>query len=57
MAVDFNSVAHLWNADIKPGDRVVYAADFNTKHDGTRLKSTDRIDIELADLKVIIEKG
>ena len=57
MAVNFDDVAQLQDADVKPGDRVVYAADFNTKRDGENPKSTQRIDAEIADLKLIIGKG
>jgi len=42
---------------VADGERWIYVADFNIKHKGTELKSTDRIDAEIEDLKQLVSGG
>lgn len=57
MAVNFNDVAQLANQKIAKGEKWIYIADFNVKHKGAELKSTDRVDSEMEDAKQIIAAG
>lgn len=57
MSPRFHSVRQLKDATINAGDRWVYVADFNIDHDAAGLKSTDRIDAEIDDLRQILSRG
>ena len=57
MKIDFDLVNQLEKTEIESGSRWVYVADFNIKHTGTKLKSTQRIDVEVEDLKQLQEGG
>jgi len=57
MGVDVNDVRHLNQAHIREGDRLIYIADFNIKHEGEKLKSTNRVDAEIKDLQQIIRNA
>ncbi|MEI6732162.1 MAG: phosphoglycerate kinase [archaeon] len=57
MTLNFNEVAKLKEKKINAGDRWAYVADFNTKHKGDELKSTERIDAEIPDILHIISQG
>ena len=57
MGINFDDVCQLEKTTIKKGDRWIYVADFNIKHEGNKLKSTDRIDVEIKDLKQLTNQG
>ena len=57
MAISLDEVLHLQKTPVQLGSRWIYVADFNIKHTGTNLKSTDRIDTELEDARYILEQG
>lgn len=57
MTIPFRDIARLRTATIKKRDIWIYVADFNIAHDGTTLKSTQRIDAEIDDAKFILERG
>ena len=57
MTIDWRSVAPLQEAEVHEGEIWVYVADFNVGHEGSQLKSTDRIDAEVPDVRYILEQG
>ncbi|MFA6089228.1 MAG: phosphoglycerate kinase [Candidatus Woesearchaeota archaeon] len=57
MVTEFFEVRQLDYAAIKPGQKWLYATDLNIKHTGDKLKSTDRIDCELHDIKTILDNN
>lgn len=57
MGIDFSKVRHLRDANIHEGQRWIYATDLNIKHKDGKLKSTDRLDCEIEDIKFILDKG
>ena len=57
MTIDLRGVRLLEETTVKKGDRWIYVADLNIDHDGTDLKSMDRIDAEIDDLKQIRKSG
>ncbi len=57
MGINFDDVCQLEKINIEEGKKWVYIADFNIKHEGNKLKSTDRIDVEIDDLKQLMNQG
>ena len=53
----FEEIAHLQDREITPGERWVYSADFNISLQGQALRSTSRIDVEVADARHILKGG
>ena len=51
--MNFDDVRRLEETRISPGDKWIYVADFNIKHSGYVLKSTDRVDVEIEDIRQI----
>lgn len=57
MAIEFFDVRQLDYAEIKLGQHWIYSTDLNIKHTGDKLKSTDRIDCEIHDIKTILDNN
>lgn len=55
--MNVNAVRLLEETEIRPGEPWIFVADFNIKHDGTKLKSTDRLDAEIEDIRQIADAG
>ncbi|MBR9706599.1 phosphoglycerate kinase [Candidatus Pacearchaeota archaeon] len=55
--MNFDDVAKLQETKINPNSKWIYAADFNIKHKNSKLKNTDRVDVEIEDLKYILDQG
>jgi len=53
----FDNINLLENATIREGDRWAYVADFNVDHDGNNIPSPGRIDVELDDIRQIVDAG